>query len=239
MESRDTEKAVGYIRVSTEDQAREGISLDAQKAKIEAYAAISSLELLEIIRDEGASGKSLDREGIARLLELVDAGEVVAVIVYKLDRLSRKTLDTLSLIESFESKGIAFHSITEKVDTKSATGRFFLTIISALAQMERDLIAERTKDALSQKKKKGEWTGRVPFGFRLENNRLVEDPEQIKVIQKAKRLRRSGRSLREISRALSLSLGYVHKALKVNLRTVKANYSIYLHVQTVQKTDGL
>jgi DNA invertase Pin-like site-specific DNA recombinase len=221
-------KAVGYIRVSTEDQAREGISLDTQKAKIEAYAAINDLELLGIIRDEGASGKDLEREGMAKLLDLVESGKVEAVIVYKLDRLSRRTLDTLSLTESFESKGIAFHSISEKVDTKSATGRFFLTIISALAQMERDMIAERTKDALAHKRQKGEWTGRVPFGFRMENNRLVEDPEQIKVIQKAKRLRRSGKSLREISRALCLSLGYVHKALKINLRTVKANYSIDL-----------
>jgi DNA invertase Pin-like site-specific DNA recombinase len=221
-------KAVGYIRVSTEDQAREGISLDTQKAKIEAYAAINDLELLGIIRDEGASGKDLEREGMAKLLDLVESGKVEAVIVYKLDRLSRRTLDTLSLTESFESKGIAFHSISEKVDTKSATGKFFLTIISAVAQMERDMIAERTKDALAHKRQKGEWTGRVPFGFRMENNRLVEDPEQIKVIQKAKRLRRSGKSLREISRALCLSLGYVHKALKINLRTVKANYSIDL-----------
>ena len=221
-------KAVGYIRVSTEDQAREGISLDTQKAKIEAYAAINDLGLLGIIRDEGASGKDLEREGMAKLLDLVESGKVEAVIVYKLDRLSRRTLDTLSLIENFESKGISFHSISEKVDTKNATGRFFLTIISALAQMERDMTAERTKDALAHKRQKGEWTGRVPFGFRLENNRLVEDPEQLKVIQKAKRLRRSGKSLREISRALCLSLGYVHKALKINLRTVKAHYSIDL-----------
>jgi DNA invertase Pin-like site-specific DNA recombinase len=94
--------------------------------------------------------------------------------------------------------------------------------------MERDMIAERTKDALAHKRQKGEWTGRVPFGFKIEKKHLVEDPEQMKVIQKAKRLRRSGKSLREISRALSLSLGYVHKALKVNLRTLKSNYSIYL-----------
>ncbi len=228
MESGDTKKAVGYIRVSTKDQVKEGISLDAQKAKIEAYAAINDLELLEIIRDEGASGKDLEREGMAKLLDLVGSGKVEAVIVYKLDRLSRRTLDTLSLIESLESKGIAFHSISEKVDTKSATGKFFLTIISAVAQMERDMIAERTKDALAHKKKKGEWSGRIPFGFRIKDNRLVEDLEQIKVIQKAKRLRRSGKSLREISRALCLSLGYVHKALKINLRTVKANYSIEL-----------
>jgi len=221
-------KAIGYIRVSTEDQAREGISLDTQKAKIEAYAAINDLELLEIIRDEGASGKDLEREGMAKLLDLVESGKVEAVIVYKLDRLSRRTLDTLNLIENLETKGIAFHSISEKVDTKSATGRFFLTILSAIAQMERDMIAERTKDALAHKKQKGEWTGRVPFGFRIKDNRLVEDPDQIKVIQKAKRLRRSGKSLREISRTLCLSLGYVHKALKINLRTAKANYSIEL-----------
>ena len=224
----DTEKAVGYIRVSTEDQAREGISLDAQKAKIEAYAAINDLALVGIICDEGASGKNLEREGVKKLLNLVESGKVKAVIVYKLDRLSRKTLDTLGLIEMFGDRGIAFHSISEKVDTKNAMGKFFFTIISALAQMERDLIAERTKDALKHKRQKGEWSGRIPFGFRIKDNRLVEDPDQIKVIQKAKRLRRSGKSLREISRALCLSLGYVHKALKINLRTLKTNYSIDL-----------
>jgi DNA invertase Pin-like site-specific DNA recombinase len=221
-------KAIGYIRVSTEDQAREGISLENQEAKIRAYASINDFELVEVIRDGGASGKDLEREGVAKLLDLVESGRMEAVIVYKLDRLSRRTLDTLSFIENLESKDIAFHSISEKVDTKSATGKFFLTIISAVAQMERDLIAERTKDALAHKRQKGEWTGRVPFGFRIENNRLAQDPEKIKVIQKAKRLRRSGKSLREISKALCLSLGYVHKALKVNLRTVKANYSINL-----------
>ena len=225
-------KAAGYIRVSTEDQAREGISLDNQEAKIRAYASINDLELVEVICDEGASGKNLEREGIFRLLELVGAGEVLAVIVYKLDRLSRSTLDTLSLIENLESKGIAFHSISEKVDTRSATGKFFLTIISAIAQMERDLIAERTKDALNHKRRKGEWTGRVPFGFRIENNRLVEDPDQIKIIQKAKRLRRSGKSLAEISKALNLSVGYVHKVLNVNLKTIKANYFNFLDVNT-------
>ena len=130
-------RSVGYIRVSTEDQAKEGISLEHQEAMVKAYASINDLELVEILHDEGASGKDLEREGMAKLLDLVKGGKVEAVIVYKLDRLSRKTLDTLSLIESFESKGVAFHSISEKVDTKSATGKFFLTIISALAQMER------------------------------------------------------------------------------------------------------
>ena len=218
-------KAIGYIRVSTEDQAREGVSLDNQEAKIRAYATVNDLELVGVIRDGGASGKSLDREGIASLIDMVDTGNVDAVIVYKLDRLSRKTMDTLGLIEMFESKGVAFHSISEKVDTKSATGRFFLTIISAFAQMERDLIVERTKDALAFKKANKEWLGRIPFGFKIENSRLVEDPEQMRVIQKAKRLRTRGKTMREISDRLNISLGYVHKILNVNLRTIKALYS--------------
>jgi DNA invertase Pin-like site-specific DNA recombinase len=217
-------KAAGYIRVSTEDQAKEGVSLDNQEAKIKAYASLNDLNLVEVIRDGGASGKSLDRAGMVKLLGMVEKGSIEAVIVYKLDRLSRKTIDTLNLIEKLEDQGIAFHSISEKVDTKSATGKFFLTIISAIAQMERDLIAERTKDALSHKKDKGEWCGRIPFGFKVEDNHLVEDPEQIKVIQKAKRLRRSGKSMRDIANTVNLSLGYVHKMLNTNLKTVKASY---------------
>jgi site-specific DNA recombinase len=203
---------------------REGLSLDNQEAKIRSYVTMNDLLLLEVIRDEGASGKSLDRPGMARVLELAERGEIDAVIVYKLDRLSRKTLDTLNLIETLEKKGIAFHSISEKVDTKSATGKFFLTIVSAIAQMERDLISERTRDVLKHKKVKGEWTGRIPYGFKMENSRLVENVEQIRVIQKAKRMKRTGRSMRDIAEALDLSLGYVHKILNVNLRSLKSLY---------------
>jgi DNA invertase Pin-like site-specific DNA recombinase len=232
-------RAVGYVRVSTEDQAREGISLDNQEAKIEAYVAINGLELVGIIRDEGTSGKSLDRAGMTKLLKLVEAGEVEAVVVYKLDRLSRKTLDNLQLIERFEYKGVAFHSISEKIDTKSATGKFFLTIASAMAQMERDLIAERTRDALLHKKTKGEWVGRVPFGFKVEGTKLSEDTEEMKVVQKAKRMRRNGKSMRDIAGALNLSVGTVHKLLNVNLRRVRALYSRGFRTRSVQKGTGL
>ena len=217
-------RAVGYVRVSTDDQAREGISLDNQEAKIRAYAEVNDLDLIRIIREEGASGKSLDREGLTQLSGMVNSGDVGAVIVYKLDRLSRKTIDTLNLIERFEGRGIAFHSIMEKVDTKSATGRFFLTITSAFAQMERDLIAERTRDALTHKKRTGEWCGRVPFGFRVDGKKLVEDPDEMTVISRVKRLRRDGKSMRDIAGALDLSVGYVHKILNANMRSVKGQY---------------
>jgi DNA invertase Pin-like site-specific DNA recombinase len=221
-------KAIGYIRVSTEDQAREGISLDNQESKIKAYADLNGFELVDVIKDEGVSGKTMDRPGMNRINAMIETGEIDAVIVYKLDRLSRKTIDILSTLDAWEKKNIAFHSITDKIDTKTAAGKFLLTILSALAQMERDLISERTIDALAHKKKAGEWCGRVPFGYRIEGNRLIEDETAMKAIKKAKRLRSTGKPYRDISKSTGLSLGYVHKAINTNLRTIKASYNKHL-----------
>lgn len=216
--------AIGYIRVSTEEQSREGVSLDNQEAKIRAYSDLNSFTLTEIIRDEGKSAKTLDREGMTRLLWAIEQGKADTVIVYKLDRLSRNTLDTLNLIQQFETKGIAFHSISEKIDTKSATGKFFLTIISALAQMERDLISERTIDALAHKRNNQEWCGRIPYGFKKEGCRLTENPDEMKIILRAKRMRREGKSMRYISSTCNISVGTTHKILTANLKSVKHQY---------------
>jgi site-specific DNA recombinase len=218
-------KAIGYARVSTEEQAKEGVSLDNQELKIRAYAQVHDLDLVEVVRDEGISGKTLNRKGIARVLDMAKAREIDAIIVYKLDRLSRKTLDTLNTIELLESNEVAFHSISERIDTKSASGKFFLTIISALAQMERDLISERTVDALSYKRTKREWMGRIPFGYRVEDNHLVEDTDAMNTIQKAKRMKGQGKTIREISGSLNLSVGYVHKVVNTDIRKIKNGYS--------------
>jgi site-specific DNA recombinase len=226
-------KAIGYIRVSTEDQAREGISLGNQESKIRAYADLHDLELVDVIRDEGISGKSLERPGFERLQGILDEGKAQAVIVYKLDRLSRKTIDILNTLEAWEKREIVFHSITDNIDTKTAAGKFLLTILSALAQMERDLIAERTIDALSFKKKNGEWCGRVPFGFTVQGTRLVENPEEIETIQKIKRAYRRDRagkrqSMRAIAERFGVSLGYVHKAINTPLKDLNNRYGVNL-----------
>lgn len=194
-------KAIGYIRVSTDEQAREGISLAAQAAKIRAYADLNDLELVEIIEDAGKSGKSLEREGIQALLAKVRSKEAQAVIVYKLDRLSRRVVDTLSVIEQVESAGAGFHSIQERVDTKSAIGRFFLTITAAYAQMERDTIAERTAGALAHKKAIGEHVGRVPYGFTLTGKTLTKSDAG--VIAMIAGWRHEGMTLSEIASELT------------------------------------
>lgn len=196
-------KAIGYTRVSTSDQANEGISLEAQAAKIRAYCELNDLELLHIFEDAGKTGKNMNREALQKALGMIEAGEASALVVYKLDRLSRKTRDTLELIEQIENADAAFHSITEKVDTKSALGKFFLTITAAFAQMERDTIADRTRDALAYKREQGQYLGAVPFGYTLEGPALEQSAEEVAIIGHVVTLKSNGLTLQQIADTLN------------------------------------
>ena len=200
--------AVGYCRVSTEEQAKEGISLKHQEAKIEQYAKLHNLKLIEIIIDEGKSGKDLNREGVNKILSLIKKKLVTDIIVYKMDRLTRRTFDLLYLVEEvFKKNKVQFHSITERIDTTTAQGNFFLTIIGAMAQMERDLISERTKAVLRYKIEKGEYVGSPGLGYLAstgDNKFLgIDEREQdtVKRIQYLKRYKRM--SLGKIARELN------------------------------------
>ena len=146
---------IGYIRVSTDRQAEQGVSLEAQEAKIRAMATVQGAELFEVIVDGGASAKNLNRPGLQRLLALVDSGKVKAVIVAKLDRLTRSVKDLSSLLELFEKGGVALISVAESLDTASAAGRLVITIMAAVSQWEREAIGERTRDALRHKRTSG------------------------------------------------------------------------------------
>jgi len=174
--------AIGYVRVSTEEQSREGVSLDAQKAKIKAYCDLHDMNLIAIAEDAGISGKSTaNRPGLMEVLTALETGEAEAIITMKLDRLSRSTRDVLDLTDRVQREGWELHSISEKLDTGSAAGRFVLTILAALAQMEREQIGERTRFALDHKRKNGERLGTTPFGFiTTEDHALVPlDAEQV------------------------------------------------------------
>ena len=217
-------RAVGYIRVSTDEQVREGLSLGTQEQRIRAYATSQGWELVNLYREEGESGKSLDRP---RLIEmLADLDGVNIVLVYKVDRLTRRQKHLWHLLEDvFEPQGIGFKSVVEPFDTTTAQGKAFLGMLAVFAQLERDTVSERTRQTLDHKKSIGEWRGRVPFGFKIENSQLIEDPEKLQVVARMKRMRRSGRSIPSISKAVGLSVGKVHELLNVNLRTLKAKYA--------------
>ncbi|MFH1124542.1 MAG: recombinase family protein [Pseudomonadota bacterium] len=195
---------IGYVRVSTEDQAKEGVSLDNQKSKIVAYCHLKDLDLSEIIEDAGISAKNLKRPGVQKVLNLARTKQVDAIVVYKLDRIFRSTTDALETTKLFEKWGVSFHSIEETLDTHSAMGRFFFTLTAALAEMERRIIGERTKAALSHKRSRNEKTGGdVPYGYDLTPaGILIKNETEQEVMRLIRRLNRDRYSLWKICREL-------------------------------------
>jgi len=201
-------KAVGYIRVSTEEQAKEGVSLDNQEAKIKAYCDSQDWELVKVFSDEGFSGKDMKREGLKKLVSFLEADHVDVVVVYKTDRLTRKQRHLYQLLEDiFEKRRIGFKSVTEPFDTTTAMGKGFLGMLGVFAQLEGDLISERTREALAYKIKQGEYLGSPPLGFEALEKELKKNNDELEVVEEIFKLKK-GRgknrlSLRQIAKRLN------------------------------------
>jgi site-specific DNA recombinase len=192
-------KAVGYVRVSTEAQASEGVSLEAQRERIAAYCAASGFELVETFVDSGISGKRADnRPGLQDALALA-CRERAALVVYSLSRLARSVPDTLRISAQLERAGADLVSLSEKIDTTSAAGRMVFKMLAVLAEFERDLTSERTKLALAQKKLRGECCGEVPFGWKRAGAMLVPVPEAQRALAMIQDLRSKGATFRAIA----------------------------------------
>jgi len=207
------QQAVGYIRVSTEGQAVDGVSLDAQRAKIEAWAVLNDYVLTAVHVDAGISGKSaLNRPGLQAAL--ADCRQGSALVVYSLSRLARSTRDTLDISDRLTKSGADLVSLSEKIDTTSAAGKMIFRLLAVMAEFERDQISERTTAALQFKKSRGEKTGgQVPFGHDLADDgvTLTENAAEQSVIQQARELKASGLSLRKIAVELQRR-GFVSRA---------------------------
>ncbi len=198
-----TRKAIGYVRVSTAGQAAEGLSLEAQRARIEAAAAAAGLELVAIHADEGLSGKRADnRPGLVAALEAACRAKAV-LVVYSLSRMSRSVTDTLAIVARLDKAGAGFVSLTESIDTTTAAGRMMVTMLAAFAAFERELTAERTATVLHHKRANGERTGGIPFGWADEGGRLVAIPAEQAVLERIAACRAAGLSYREIAAELS------------------------------------
>lgn len=161
-------RVAAYVRVSTEEQARSGLGLGAQAARCAAMATVKDWPEPQLFADEGISGTkdTRRRPGLARLMDAVAAGDVDAVIINSLDRLGRKTRLVLELVDELNRYGVSLVSCKESLDTTTPQGQFVLTLFAALAQLERDLIADRTRAALAEHgRRDGEKGGRLPFGY--------------------------------------------------------------------------
>lgn len=205
--------AIGYVRVST---GRQDYSLEAQQDKIRAMATVKGIDLSEVIVDRDEFSGNLARPGVQRVMEMVKRRQVGMVIITKLDRLTRSTADAIALMNLFNRTKVALVSIGESLDTQSAMGEFFLTMIAAMAQLERKTIGERTSAVLQSLKSKGMPTGPAPYGFRLQGRTeptagkpkgdtlpLIEDEHEQAVIAWIREAREAGQTLREIADALN------------------------------------
>lgn len=198
-------RAVAYIRVSTAKQAERGLSLEAQREKVEAYAKLYDLELVEVIVDPGVSAKSLDRPGLQRALSYLVDRAAEALLVVKLDRLTRSVRDLDTLIHRYFVDGRwALLSVGEQIDTRSAAGRLVLNVLASVSQWEREATGERTSVALRSKSAGGGYVGGdPPYGWRAIEGGLLKDEEEQNTIRRARALREIGWSLRSISAALA------------------------------------
>ena len=208
-----TQQAIGYIRVSTEGQVVDGVSLDAQRAKIEAWCILNDFDLAAVHVDAGISGKSaLNRPGLQAALADCRSGS--ALVVYSLSRLARSTRDTLDISDRLSKSGADLVSLSEKIDTTSAAGKMIFRLLAVMAEFERDQISERTSAALQFKKSRGEKTGgAMPYGHDLADDgvALVVNTEEQIVIDQARALKASGLSLRKIAAELQRR-GFVSRA---------------------------
>lgn len=166
--------AVVYIRVSTEDQVKHGISLAAQQEALENYANALGYKLLEVYKDEGKSAKDIKgRPAMTKMLADAKARKFQAIFIYKLDRFSRSLRDLIETIEKLKDWGIDFVSLQDKIETTSASGKLMFHIISAFAEFERNVTGERTKFSMDKKARDGNIVTRAPFGYQLENKKLI------------------------------------------------------------------
>lgn len=173
-----------YIRVSTEEQAREGFSIAAQREKLLAYVHSQDWKLASLYVDEGASAKDTNRPQLARLLSDIKYGGIDVVLVYRLDRLTRSVLDLYQLLQIFERHGVRFKSCTEVYDTTTAMGRLFITLVAALAQWERENLAERVKLGMEQMvKERKRPGGPPPYGYELIDGKLTVHPLEASAVR--------------------------------------------------------
>lgn len=218
-------RVISYVRVSTDEQANSGVSLAAQREKCELYARLHGLTLVEHIEDAGQSAKSLDRPGLQRALKMLRSGEADALLIVKLDRLTRSVRDLGTLLDTHFQPGAAtLMSVHDQIDTSTAAGRMVLNILTSVAQWEREAIGERTAAALAHKRSNGSKTGgHRPFGALKPgpDGLLYPDPVEVAAYHEIIRLTNAGRKPPQIVELLDIpvSESTVRRLLKRGLPT--------------------
>lgn len=197
-------KTAIYVRVSTEEQVKEGYSIEAQESRLKDFVRSQGWSIADLYIDEGRSAKDLDRPEMKRLIRDIKKGKIDVVLVYKLDRLVRSVINLHELLQLFDKHDVKFRSATELFDTTTAMGRFFITIVGAMAEWERENLAERVLVGMETKAEKGERNGGVaPYGYKSENGKLVKDQSEGTVLMRIIHMYRNNTGFASIAKKLN------------------------------------
>jgi len=203
-----------YVRVSTQDQAQHGFSLDAQQDSLKNYAQVLGYEVFRIYRDEGKSAKDMKRPEMQQMLKDAEEKKFQAIFIYKLDRFSRSIKDLILTIDQLKNWGIDFISLQDKIETASASGKLMFHIISAFAEFERNIIGDRTKFGMERKAKEGGFITKAPKGYRLVNKELVLDENSEEINQIFEEFLNTNISLTQLAKNHGLSTAGIKKLLQ-------------------------
>lgn len=195
---------VGYVRVSSQEQADQGISIAAQKNKIKQWTELHDYSILGIYSDKGMSGTRTNRPGLKTALEMACTHKAIFV-VYSLSRFSRSTTDTLKFTSQLQKAEAELVSISEQIDTLSAAGKMIFRVLAVLNEFESDLGSERTKAALDYRRAKGLKTGGfTPYGyFADKDKRLHFEPKEQQVIKQMRAMVNNGMNYQSIAKQLN------------------------------------
>lgn len=214
-------RAVGYIRVSTVGQVADGVSLEMQRAKLDAWASLHDAELVAVFADEGLSGKSADRPGLVAAIAAAKR-ERAALVIYSLSRLSRSTLDTLRIAGDLERGGCDLVSLQEQLDTTTPAGRVIFRVLAAFAEFEREQLGERTRQAMQHLRSQGRVVGAIPHGYRRDGERIVPQEQEQRILQLAADLRGQGMTLRAIADELTARGAFNRAGRRFHPESVRA-----------------
>jgi len=191
-----------YVRVSTEDQAREGFSLDAQVKRLTAYCKVRSWDVSDVYRDEGFSGRNTARPEYQRMLSEMDRWDVILVL--KMDRIHRNSVNFTEMMDLLRNKGKDFNSLSEKFDTTTAMGRFVMDIVQRMAQLESEQIGERVKVGMTKKAREGDGPMGfpAPYGYCYADGRLVVVEAEAEAVRRIFDMYTNGSSTETIATSL-------------------------------------
>ena len=217
-------KVAIYSRVSTEEQAKEGLSVDAQIDKCESFCKARGWEVFKVYKDSGFSAGSLNRPALELLLRDAEDKRFNIILVYKIDRFSRKLKDLITILEDLKMKGINFTSVTEQIDTTSAMGEAFFQIIGVFAQLERGMVKERVQLSFDRKINLGEVLYRAPFGYIYQNKKLVKHPENAEKVKEIFEMWNAGINYKEICKKFDISPSTCYQILRNPIYIGKIKY---------------